>query len=55
MVQERDLTGQRLAALIGDLCRREEVRLSLKANMQQLAVPNAAVKVCESVEELFAR
>jgi UDP-N-acetylglucosamine--N-acetylmuramyl-(pentapeptide) pyrophosphoryl-undecaprenol N-acetylglucosamine transferase len=55
MVQERDLTGQRLAALIGDLCRREEVRLSLKANMQQLAVPDAAVKVCESVEELFAR
>jgi UDP-N-acetylglucosamine--N-acetylmuramyl-(pentapeptide) pyrophosphoryl-undecaprenol N-acetylglucosamine transferase len=52
MVQERDLTGGRLAALLNDLLNNQEVRTSLATNMAKLGHLDSAEKVCVALERL---
>jgi UDP-N-acetylglucosamine--N-acetylmuramyl-(pentapeptide) pyrophosphoryl-undecaprenol N-acetylglucosamine transferase len=53
MVQERDLTGTRMASLLTDLLNNREVRTSLATNMASLGHLDAAERVCEAVESLM--
>ncbi len=50
MVQERDLTGARLATMLQDLLAHADVRASLRHNMQQLGHADAAERVCAACE-----
>lgn len=54
MVQERDLSGARLATLIHDLLKDEAVRSSLSTNMRALGHQNSAELVCDAIEQLCA-
>lgn len=52
MVQERDLTGTRLASLINDLLINDDVRNVLGAKMAELGHTNSAELVCTAIEDL---
>jgi UDP-N-acetylglucosamine--N-acetylmuramyl-(pentapeptide) pyrophosphoryl-undecaprenol N-acetylglucosamine transferase len=54
MVQERDLTGPRLATILNDLLTHTEVRQSLSTNMSALGHLDAAERVCSAMEGLLA-
>ncbi len=52
MVQERDLTGPRLAAMINELCTDPALWESLHKNMKAMGEGDAAARVCSALEEL---
>jgi UDP-N-acetylglucosamine--N-acetylmuramyl-(pentapeptide) pyrophosphoryl-undecaprenol N-acetylglucosamine transferase len=54
MVQERDLTGTRMASLLTDLLNNQEVRTSLSTNMASLGHLDSAERVCEAMESLMS-
>jgi UDP-N-acetylglucosamine--N-acetylmuramyl-(pentapeptide) pyrophosphoryl-undecaprenol N-acetylglucosamine transferase len=55
VVEERDLSGERLAAAIGGLVADGEARSRMAAAARQLARPDAAQRIADRVEQLGGR